>query len=103
VLTEAPLILETLREFAVVEPFRVWVRALGNSSRFRVEGAGNARWLLDRFKEELAFEVGEPEFVDEANGTSSFDLPYGFHSSRAILERLVGRIPEVQLMAEPDE
>lgn len=86
-----------------MEPFRVWVRALGNSSRFRVEGAGNARWLFDRFKEELAFEVADPAFILEANGTCSFDLPYGFHSSRKILERLVDKIPEVKLMAEPDE
>jgi hypothetical protein len=97
------LILETLRELAAVEPFRVWVRALGSSSRFCVEGAGNARWLHDRIKDALAFEMQAPVFVDEANGISSFDLPYGLYSSRAVLERLVGQIPEVLLMAEPDE
>lgn len=82
--------------------FRVWVRALGNCSRVRVEGDQNARWLLDRLEQSFAFKSGEPLRRDVHNASCTFRVPYGSHVSRDGLERLLAAIPEVTLMAEPD-
>jgi hypothetical protein len=82
--------------------FRVWVRALGNASRVRVDGSENANWLLRRLSEAFVFKSSEP--VCEVNGTScwTFRVPYTSQMSRSSFERLLAKIPEVNLMSDPE-
>jgi hypothetical protein len=81
--------------------FRVWMRALGNSSQLLVEGEGNARRLLDRLQDSFVFKSSEPFRFDAPSGTSTFDVPYGGQVTRLTLERLLARIPEAILTVDP--
>ncbi len=84
-----------------MQDFRVWIRSLGSSSRLRVEGIENARWLITRLSHSFIFKSSEPVFEDASNACSTFDVPYGSLTSRSKLERLLGTIPEVHVMPEP--
>jgi hypothetical protein len=78
------------------------MRALGGSARLRVEGDQNARWLLGRWQHSFVFKSSEPIRIDFLTASSTFQVPYGSLVSRLMLERLLGTIPEVTLLAESD-
>ena len=80
--------------------FRVWLRPLGASSRVRVAGVKNARWLLYRLSQSFVFKSSEA-IDDDANCCSTFLLPYSSQISRSTVEKLLAGIPEVELLAEP--
>jgi hypothetical protein len=81
--------------------FSVWIRSLGSSSRVRVEGADNTKWLLTRLSQSFIFKSSEPVSQESASTCCTFDVPYGSLISRVGLERLIGSIPEVNMMREP--
>jgi hypothetical protein len=82
-------------------PFHVWIRSLHGAIRVRVEGSGNARWLIGRLSQSFVFKSSEP-IREEPDGLScTFDLPYSSQTSRPIFMRLLGAIPEVTLLWEP--
>ena len=78
--------------------FSVWVRPSGSKCRLRVDGLGNARWLLDRLGRSFVFKTADP--MNEEDGTSccTFQVAYNYQMSPRRLEKLLGGIPEVRLM-----
>jgi hypothetical protein len=82
-------------------PFRVWLRPLGGSCRVRVDGAGNARWLLDRLSRSFVFKSSQAIVDDMASACSTFVVPHSSQTSRAAFEKLLSAIPEVKLMPDP--
>jgi hypothetical protein len=81
--------------------FRVWLSPLGNNCRLRVDGLGNAQWLLNRLGHSFIFKTAQP--LDEEAGSSfcSFRVAYDARTPQRGLEKLLAAIPEVQLMIEP--
>jgi hypothetical protein len=86
----------------IVASTRVWVRSLGNACRVRVEGTGNAQWLVDRLAQTPA--LAGLEFVDvKPDGTTcTFRVPNSAERTLASLEQELAHIPGVQLMLEPE-
>jgi hypothetical protein len=84
-----------------MKSFRVWIRSLGRSSRVRVEGSENTRWLIARLSQSFIFKSSEPVCEDASNACCTFEVPYGSLTSRAQFERLLGTIPEVNMIPEP--
>jgi hypothetical protein len=83
-----------------MNPFRVWIRPLQSASKLRVEGAGNATWLLERLSRSFFFKSSQPVVLD-ADSLSSFEVPFGADYSGAPLRVFLGKIPEIRLMREP--
>ncbi|MEN6494486.1 MAG: hypothetical protein ABFD16_09345 [Thermoguttaceae bacterium] len=81
--------------------FRVWIRPLGSDCRVRVDGVQNANWLLDRLARSFVFKSCEPVRNERGPDCCSFRILYGPQMSRAMFERLLGTIPEVNLMTDP--
>lgn len=81
--------------------FRVWTRSLGSSSRVRVEGSANTQWLIARLSQSFIFKSSEPVWEDASDACCTFQVPYNSLVSRSGLERLLGGIPEVNMMVEP--
>ena len=81
--------------------FRVWIGSFGNHALVRVEGADNAQWLLRRLSQSFVFKGSEAIREDGATHCSHFEIPYSSQMPRLTLERLLGSIPEVRLLAEP--
>jgi hypothetical protein len=84
-----------------VNTFHVWVRPLGGACRVRVDGVGNAEWLLDRLGR--SFDCGSSKPIRDGEGSccSTFRVPYGSQMSRSTFEELLAAIPEVTLMLDP--
>jgi len=80
--------------------FPVWIRPLRSNCRVRVDGIGNAQWLLNRLGHSFVFKTAQP--MDEEDGSSccSFHVAYSSQTSRRGIERLLAAIPEVKLMRE---
>lgn len=81
--------------------FRVWTRSLGSSSRVRVEGSENTHWLIARLSRSVVFKSTPPVREDATRSLCTFDVPYSSPATRSELERLLGNIPEVEMMVEP--
>ncbi len=81
--------------------FRVWVRPLGSACRVRVDGIKNTGWLLDRLAQAFVFKTNEPVNENEASSCYTFRVAYSSQISRRGFERLLGAIPEVNLMLDP--
>jgi hypothetical protein len=81
---------------------RVWVRALGNACRVRVESADNAQWLVDRLAQTPA--LAGLNFVDVQPGgkSCSFQVSNSVERTLQSLESELAQIPGVQLMLEPE-
>jgi hypothetical protein len=79
--------------------FRVWIRPLGDASQVRVEGNENVDWLLGRLSQSFIFKSSAPVLQEKGTPCCTFEVCYGSQTSRSTLERLVGGIPEVTLMA----
>lgn len=80
--------------------FRVWVTRLDHTSSLRVDHADNARWLLHRMSEYFVFKTCEP--MEEARNSAgcTFRVSHTSQMSGAGLEKLLSRIPEVQMVLE---
>ena len=81
--------------------FRGWLRPLGNVFRVRVDGPGNAQWLLDRLGRSFVFKTADPVNEDRGSSCCTFHLAYNSQMSRRGFEKLLAAIPEVNLMADP--
>lgn len=80
---------------------RVWVRALGNSCRLRVDSLETARWLLDRLVEQNA-RLGEiPIEIQTTDSGCRFQIP-NESQTLAALESTLGQIPGVEVMLSPE-
>lgn len=87
---------------ATLSPVRVWVRALGQSCRVRLEGVEQAQWVLAQLEKKKALEgVVEVEIRTTANGCL-FEVPNASKGALATLEAALGAIPEVELMLSPE-
>lgn len=81
--------------------FSVWIRPLGSNCRIRVDGMGNAKWLLKRLGHSFVFKTAAPMSEDEGSSCCTFNLAYSPQMSRHGFERLLTALPEVNLMADP--
>lgn len=82
--------------------FRVWIRYLGPTCRVRVDGLANANWLLGHLTQSFVFKTAEPLAVSPGTSICNFHIPYTPPLTRARFESLLGAIPQVQLMQEPE-
>lgn len=80
--------------------FRVWLRRSESASRLRVDGSENARWLLRRMSESFVFKTSEPMEDTSSSSGCTFRVAHTSQMSSAGLERLLARIPEIQLTLE---
>jgi hypothetical protein len=67
----------------------------------RVEGSENTRWLITRLSQSFIFKSSEPVCEDESSKCCTFQVPYNSLISHRGLERLLGAIPEVNMMLDP--
>lgn len=81
--------------------FRVWTRPLDSSCRMRVDGLKNTQWLLDQLSRSFAFKTAQPIFTEAGSACCTFHMTYTSQVTRPVLDRLLGGIPEVNLMSEP--
>ena len=86
-----------------MNPFRVWIRPLGDLFRVRVDGFGNTNWLLTRLGEDSVFKTAEPIKEYEGSGYCSFQVPCSPGLSPSRFQSLMTAIPSVQLMLGPEE
>jgi hypothetical protein len=87
-------------ESEIMNAFRVWLRPLGNTFRVRVEGLGNAQWLLDRLGRSFVFKTANPISEDVDSSCCTFHLAYDSQMSFRGFERLLATIPEVEMMRD---
>jgi hypothetical protein len=80
--------------------FRVWMRSSENTSRVRVEGNDNARWLIRRLNQSFIFKSSEPLREQPDTLCFIFDVPDSSQVSRSFFKKLLSSIPEVTLLAE---
>jgi len=81
-----------------VKPFRVWVQPTEYGHVFLVDGAENARWLLDQLGRSFVFRSAEPISQDVNSTLCKFQVPGGPFVSPGKLQRLLGGMPEVTLL-----
>jgi hypothetical protein len=79
--------------------FRVWLGSRDRSSRLRVEGTENTRWLIEQLSHSFAFKSCEP-VADDPSGDCTFTVPYNSLVSASGLQRLLRSMPEVSLALE---
>lgn len=81
---------------------RVWVRALGQECRVRVESVETAKWLVDQLTERKA--LTGLQFIDmtPTEDGCKFPIPNGPQRTLQTLETALQTIPGVQLMLEPE-
>lgn len=82
-------------------PFRVWLRPLGEGCRVRVEGSENAAWLLDRVRTGLKHVQCDETIGQDGQGISTLVVHYASESAQQDLDRLLSRMPELQVMFQP--
>lgn len=87
---------------ATTNRVRVWVRALGTGCRVRIEGAENARWIIDRLTETHSLPMLEAVEVTSTESGCMFEVPNSPQRTLTTLERALARIPGVKLMLEPE-
>ncbi len=56
--------------------FRVWIRPLRSNCRVRVDGIGNAEWLLGRLGRSFVFKTAEPMNEEDGSSHCSFHVEY---------------------------
>ncbi|MBN2476884.1 MAG: hypothetical protein JXB62_19915 [Pirellulales bacterium] len=79
----------------------MWIRPLGRDCRVRVDGIGNAQWLLNRLGHSFVFKTAAPMNEEDGSSCCSFHVAYSSQTSRRGLERLLAAMPEVRLMTDP--
>ncbi len=82
-------------------PFRVWIRPLDGSCRVRVDGAQNAKWLINRLSESFVFKSCQPLDTDAVSAECTFQVLCGSQLTGSQLVRLLASIPEVRLVSSP--
>lgn len=80
-----------------MKPFRVWVQPTEYGHVFLVDGAENARWLLDRLGRSFVFRSAEPISQDVKSTLCKFKVPGGPFVSSGRLQKLLTDMPEVTL------
>ena len=83
-----------------MDAFRVWLTPLGSTCRVRVDGVGNAAWLLGRLSQSFVFKNCEPVKEEPGSSCCDFRVVYSFQMSHSSFQRLMAAIPEVRLMAD---
>jgi len=81
---------------------KVWVRALGQSCRVRVENDANATWLLDCLSRELSSVGLDQITIEQTKSGFMFQIPNSPENPLVTLESLLNKIPSVELMLEPE-
>jgi hypothetical protein len=81
--------------------FRVWLRPSDGVCQLRVDGIENTKWLLDRLSRSFVFKTAQPVNEDQGPSFCTFRVAYSPRMSPSRFERLLGAIPEVQLMSDP--
>jgi hypothetical protein len=81
--------------------FPVWIRPLSSACRMRVDGIHNTQWLLNRLSQSFVFKSSEPVREEEGSSCCSFHVLYSSQMSDSKFAKLLGAIPEVNLMLEP--
>lgn len=84
-----------------MKSFRVWIRSLDRSSRVRVEGIANTEWLLSCLSRSFVFKSSEPVCEEATGDCCTFKVPYDSFNSHSGLKRVLGAIPEVNVMLDP--
>ncbi|WP_339910561.1 hypothetical protein [Symmachiella dynata] len=82
--------------------FPIWLRPLGDLYRVRVDTVEHAKWLLDQLSRSFVFKTAAPLVEAAETSACSFEVPLNPPMSRAKLERLLGAIPEVEMMMGPE-
>ena len=78
----------------------VWIQPLANVCLVRVEGRERAKWLLTRLSRYFVFKTSEPVNEDQDSLRCTFRLPYSSAMPRQEIERVLTRIPEIQLLLD---
>ena len=81
--------------------FHVWLRPLNSGCKVRVDGKRNANWLLDRLSQSFIFKSSTPMNEDEFFPACVFDIVYGSQMCHSVFAKLLGAMPEVDLMIDP--
>jgi hypothetical protein len=81
--------------------FRVWLSPSGSAWQLRVDGIENTKWLLNRLSRSFVFKTAQPVNEDQGPSFYTFHVAYSPQMSPSRFERLLGAIPEVQLMSGP--
>jgi hypothetical protein len=63
-----------------------------------VDGADNARWLLDRLARSFVFRSAKPITQERNSSLCTFHVPRGPRLSLGNLQKLLTEIPEVTLL-----
>jgi hypothetical protein len=79
---------------------RVWVRPSRDSSRVRVDGYENARWLIARLSRSFIFKGSEPIFEERGTSICSFRVPHTSQVPSLAFHRFLARVPELHLEFE---
>jgi hypothetical protein len=84
-----------------MEVFRVWVQAMDYEYRVAVDGAKNARWLLERLSRAFVFKSAMPMGENSRSTLCTFQVPYNAKLPFAVFRKLLSAIPEVSLVMQP--
>jgi len=80
--------------------FRVRIYSLADTCRIEVDGVDNARWLIGRLSQFYLFRRDVPLVVNRPAEPSSFEVAMTSALTCLRLEKMLGRIQEVQLLKE---
>ncbi len=83
-----------------LQPFRVWLRPMGESWRIAVEAGHEAKWLIEKLAEHGFRSV---DLIQDANDLHcTFRCPTRDRDEKKRVEELLGRLPEVQVQLTPE-
>ncbi len=85
-----------------MNPFHVSMRSYGSICCIRVDGTGNADWLLRRLGEAFVFKNCEPLRQELDTSYCTFRIACGPQVTDASLARLLKSFSEVRLTIETD-
>jgi hypothetical protein len=78
----------------------VWIQPLANVCFVRVEGKERAKWLLTRLSRYFVFKTSEPVTEELNSSRCTFRLAYSSVLPRQEIERILARIPEIQILLD---
>jgi hypothetical protein len=84
-----------------MKPFPVWIRPVGTDCKVRVDSLANTTWLLNRLSRSFVFKGSESVNEEECFPCCTFRVVYGSQMCYAVFKKLLGGIPEVNLMMDP--
>ncbi len=80
--------------------FRVWLRPAESNCHVRVDGLGNAQWLLGRLSQSFVFKTSEELHEDRESSCCTFRVAYSSQVPRRAFERLLASIAEVNVLLD---